>query len=157
MDKEKIEQIISEKMEDLSNSYSSLKEIATEEELNDTLQKLLMIHTILLQLNQIFTSAIYDEKATSIILASEEGANQLVDNFKKQYVEASTEAGLLAPIPDLDQLVSWIEELHKDITSQLFDEDFHSSVIVPALTDISAAVLETAIEEEKEMNDEAHD
>jgi hypothetical protein len=89
-----------------------------------------------------------------------------MDTFIDTYLDTCKEAKGLVPLPELDLVVGWLKESHKNIALQLYTADVVQETISPLIDAIGEAVaesfmkipeeLEKEAQEESEDTDEAH-
>jgi hypothetical protein len=125
-----------------------------DKEFEDVVIKVSLLEVIIGQVNQIFISSLYNNDAPTLIEAANTSIEGLQQTVIDSYIKNSLEVGELMPIPDIPELSSWVEEIHHDITRQLFDEDFCDTIIYPALQTITSSIIEFA---EEEMKTETED
>jgi hypothetical protein len=125
-----------------------------DKEFEDVVIKVSLLEVIIGQVNQIFISSLYNNDAPTIIEAANTSIEGLQQAVIDSYIKNSLEVGELMPIPDIPELSAWVEEIHHDITRQLFEEDFCDTIIYPALQTITSSIIEFA---EEEMKTESED
>ena len=80
----------------------------------------------------------------------------LLGTGDEKYIKECVSNNEVGEIPDLMQIISWIEEVQFNISKQIWEETFFNNVIRPAIESITEAVLETAsdeeIQEEEDVN-----
>ena len=131
---------------------NSIKDLCkTEEEFKELQKNLELFLVVADQSNQIFISSIYNEDAKTLIEASEDAIIDLKTIAIERFIKGSKEVGAILQIPELEELLSWVQEIHTNIASQLFSEDFYESVYIPALDAVSRSIIEFT-EEEIEAN-----
>jgi len=130
--------------------FEDIKDICKDaDEFNDIVMKISLIGVIIGQVNEIFIGSIYNEEATSIMDAANSAIKSLQDSVIENYINNSKKINSLLPVPDIPELTSWVEEIHCNITSQLYKEDFCNSVIFPALNTISEQIIQFDVEEKE--------
>jgi len=125
-----------------------------DKEFEDVVMKVSLLEVIIGQVNQIFISSLYNNDTPTLIEAANTSIEGLQQTVIDSYIKNSLEVGELMPIPDIPELSAWVEEIHHDITRQLFNEDFCDTIIYPALQTITNSVIEFA---EEEMKTETED
>jgi hypothetical protein len=158
MELEEVKKMVDGLVDEIEKDYEGIRDLfETEEDYKEEIQKLVMLQTVIMQINEIFSTTVYNAGAEDILLAARDSVSQLLEKFREEYLEAANETKEVPGIPDLDHIISWVETIHKNIALQLFSQEFFDSVLVPAYTDISGAILDTAREEEEEEEeDETH-
>jgi len=124
-----------------------------ETEFDDLVLKISLLEVILGQVNELFIGSIYNEEAKALINAANSSTKKLQEEVVNIYIRNSKEAGKLLPIPDIEEISSWVEEIHYDIASQLYTKDFCDTVITPALETITTSIIEFANEETNSENE----
>ncbi len=139
-----------------SKKYEELEKLLTEERFVEVLNDLTLFEIVIKQISEIFIQSLYNENSAALLSASRESVNTLLGNFTQQFIDMTQGDEEVAPIPDLLQIVSWIEEIHIDLANQLYNETFVREVIRPAYENVSKAVIETAdeIEENGEIDED---
>ena len=121
-----------------------LKDLIKDEEkraeISGTLE---LLQIVVFQVNEIFTSTIYNAENTEIIGIAEKSSIQLIEQFIKEYIKEISSSDKLPDLPNLDQFISWVKTIHINIGEQLFDKDFFTSVLLPAYDNITVAILDT--------------
>ncbi len=141
-----------------SKKYEELEKLLTEERFVEVLNDLTLFEIVIKQISEIFIQSLYNENSAALLSASRESVNTLLGNFTQQFIDMTQGDEEVAPIPDLLQIVSWIEEIHIDLANQLYNETFVREVIRPAYENVSKAVIETAdeIEENGEIDEDGN-
>ncbi len=135
--------------------FKALEQFAiNEEDFDKAVKDITLFEIITKQISGIFGASLYSDEATALNGANIDGTNALVENFFSRYLEECVNEKKITDIPDLAQIVTWVEEVHFNISKQIWCENFFGSVIKPAIESISEAVLETAAEENTEGEDD---
>jgi len=154
MELDEVKAVIEKQTKSTKEQYEGLETVLTDEAVyEEEIQKLIMLQTVIMQINEIFITTVYNNDAKDIAKSSREAVTQLLDKFREEYMSAALETQDVPNIPDLDHIISWVESIHVNIGTQLFNEDFFNSVILPAYNDVSGAILDTAKEEEEVVED----
>jgi len=141
--------------EENSKKFEDIKDLCKDEkEFKDLVMKISLLEIILGQINEIFIGSLYFDKADVLIKTANTSVRTLQDTVVETYVKNSKELGELMPVPDIEELSSWVEEVHYDIARQLYAEGFCDTVIHPALQTITESVIEFAKEENSEKENE---
>jgi hypothetical protein len=127
--------------------------VKKDEDLKQVIHDLTLFEVITLQISNIFAETLYRNTATALREANDEGVDLLIENFYNKYVEECTSNKKIEDIPDLVQIITWLEDIHFGISAQIWEESFLNSVIKPAIESISEAILETAAEEDVELDE----
>jgi hypothetical protein len=137
------------------NEIESLCE--NKKQFQDIVMKISLLEVILGQVNEIFISSMYNPAAVALVNSANASVNILREQVAEQYIKNSKQLGELMPIPDVEELAIWVEEIHYDIARQLYSEGFCDTVILPALQTVTESVIEFSKEEtvpETEMEEE---
>jgi hypothetical protein len=149
-------------MEKIEERYKVLKEILNldDEEFKSLVEDLTMFELAVRNVNDIFKGTIYNcSESEHLCEVVDRSTNDLLENFQKQYMDFVEEKKEIHPLPSLEQVVTWAEEIHVNIALQLFTEEYTENVLKPSFESIAAAILEVAEDEEiaeSEEEDEAH-
>ncbi len=119
-----------------------------EEEFNDVVMKVALLEVILSQVNEIFIGSLYDPNSKVLIDSANASIKSIQESVVDIYIKNAKEVEALVPIPDIQELAQWVEEVHTDLALQIYAEGFVNSVMVPALQTITESVIEFAKEEE---------
>jgi hypothetical protein len=143
---------------DFNKKAEAFKEIESlcedEKQFQDVVMKISLLEVILGQVNEIFMGSMYNSDATALINSANSSVNILREQVAEQYIQNSKQVGELMPIPDVEELATWVEEIHYDIARQLYSEGFCDTVILPALQTVTESVIEFA-KEETDTEDES--
>lgn len=142
------EQINPEKMQEKFKELLPLCE--TKEQFLDVSLKVALLEVILSQVNEIFISSLYPETAKALIASANKSISDIQENIADEYVKTSLDNKILAPIPDINEIAYWVEEVHLEIAKQLYTEGFINTVFQPALETITGSVIEFAVQEAEE-------
>ena len=134
-----------EKMQERFKELEPLCE--TKEQFLDVGLKVALLEMILSQVNEIFTSSLYPTSAKALIDSSAKAISEIQSSIVDEYIKTSLDKQVLAPIPDVNDIAYWVEEVHLDIAKQLYTEGFINTVFQPALETITESVIEFAKEE----------
>jgi hypothetical protein len=127
---------------------NSIKDLCkTEEEFKELQKNLELFLVVADQANQIFIGSVYNENSKTLIEAAENSIADLKTLTLEKFIESSKEVGAILQIPKFEELLDWVQEIHTNIASQLFSEEFCKSVFTPALDSISKSILEFTEEE----------
>jgi glutathionyl-hydroquinone reductase len=142
------EEIPSVNFEKNKNKFKDIRELCKDDkEFDDVVMKVSLLEVIIGQVNQIFMSSLYNEKATALVNSANSSIESLQQSVVDVYIKNSLEVKKLMPIPDIAELSTWVEEIHYDIARQLYSEGFCDAVIYPALQTVTSSVIEFAEEE----------
>jgi glutathionyl-hydroquinone reductase len=114
--------------------------------------KISLLEVILRQVNEIFVNSLYNKDTPTLINSANSSVNILREQVTEQYISNSKELNELMPIPGVEELAAWVEEIHYDISRQLYSEGFCNTVILPALQTITESIIEFAQEENENEN-----
>jgi hypothetical protein len=149
-------------MEKIEERYGVLKETLNldDEKFKSLVEDLTMFELAVRNVNDIFKGTIYNcSESEHLCEVIDRSTNDLLENFQKQYMDFVEEKKEIHPLPSLEQVVTWAEEIHVNIALQLFTEEYTQNVIKPSFESIASAILEVAEDEEiaeSEEEDEAH-
>ncbi len=126
-------------------TYADLEKFATSaEQFEGVIKELTLMSIVVDQLNTIYKDTIYSEDVATLRDASDGTIDILLTSFAKEFISKSEEAQEFAPLPSLNLIAKWVEEIHINVAKQLFSEDFVKEVFTPAFERITAAVLEAS-------------
>lgn len=120
----------------------------SEETFNDVVLKVTLLEVIVAQVNEIFIGSLYNPTASVLLESANNAVTALQESIVDTYISKSTELGELRPIPEIEEVTYWVQEIHIDILSQLHSEGFIQSVITPALDTITGSIVEFSKEEQ---------
>ena len=125
--------------------FADLANLTDKEGFDQIVADLSLFESITMQIAEIYSSTLYNKEAVALHSANNTGSKALVLNFFTQFVAECIKENKIIEVPDLAQIVTWVEEIHIDINGQLWEEEFLTSVIVPAVETISTTILDTAV------------
>jgi hypothetical protein len=134
--------------------FKPIKGLGSEEEFNRAIHDVTLFQIITKQINEIFEGPLYNLEAANLIQVSGENVDALLINFEEKFVEECLKENKLVGVPDIEQVIAWVEELHLGVSTQLWELTFFENVIKPAIDTIAQSILETAEEEAKEKEED---
>jgi glutathionyl-hydroquinone reductase len=148
MDKTEETEEVNINFEKNAELFVDIKDLCeTEEQYQDVVMKISLLEVILRQVNEIFVNSLYNKDTPTLINSANSSVNILREQVTEQYISNSKELNELMPIPGVEELAAWVEEIHYDISRQLYSEGFCNTVILPALQTITESIIEFAQEE----------
>ena len=152
---QEVKAITAETFQQVSEIYKEIKEFTKDEEqYTGIINDLVLFEVVLKQLNLIYQDTIYSKDVPTFREASDKTVSLVTDNFRNEFIKKTKEAKELPSLPDLKQMISWIEEIHLNLALSLFTEDFIKEVIAPAYQKISEAVVDVSASDIKEASGE---
>jgi len=132
--------------------FEDIKDLCQDDhEFHDLVMKISLLEVILGQVNEIFIGSLYNEQSNALIDAANTSIESMQKTIVDTYIKNSRELNELMPVPDIEELSTWVEEVHYDIARQLYTEGFCDTVIYPALQTITESVVEFANEENQDQ------
>lgn len=143
------------KTEEFQEKFKEIRPFCdTDEKYNDVVLKVALLDVILAQVNEIFIGSLYNPEAVAIIESANASIAGIQSSVVDIYIKNTKDRGELVPIPDIQELATWVEEVHTDIALQLYAEGFVDNVMIPALNTITSGVIDFAKEEAGEAEEE---
>jgi hypothetical protein len=131
-----------------TEAFKELKQFCKDDEqFQNMVMKISLLEVIIGQVNDIFIGSVYGKDANALIQSAKASANTLGKQVLEQYIKNSKEIGELMPIPEVEELANWVENIHYNIAEQLYSEGFCNTVILPALQTVTESVIEFAKED----------
>jgi len=137
---------------ELAEIYQEInKYFNSKEEFDDFIEKILIFEIVLEQVTEIFKGSVFNAESEIVNYFTENNLQNYKVTFHKKFIEFTKEADRLMSIPELEEIVSWIETAYLEFLKNIFNEDYLNIVIKPSLEDISSAILEEAAKEKEEL------
>ena len=124
--------------------YSPIQSMFTEEEYEDFCGKAALMEFVINQVNDVFKRQIIAEHNDSMQKNVEQVLQNFINNLREKYITNTLETKEIYSLPDLSDIVGWVETLYIDTFKQLFHSDFVDMAVAPAISSISEALLEFA-------------
>ncbi len=140
---EEFEEVPKEFLESLAIKYADIQEYCEDaDHFGRIVHELALFEIVIMQINEIFKDTLYSKDVTTLSGASNETVETLKNSFAAEFIEKTKEAKELSSLPTLDLVISWVTEIHENIATQLFTEEFAHEVLTPAYEKIAEAVIE---------------
>jgi len=134
-----------------------LKPMIGEDALKILKDEFKIVDQVIQQVDEVFRSRVINEDNESIQKTLDDNIKVLTSNIVVKYVEMSLSMEALVDLPNLENILEWVQSSYTNILGQIFNVDFNTIVIEPALVQISEALVEFADENEPEKdNNETH-
>ncbi len=151
---ENVQEISEEITEDIKEKYKVIESFCEDEEhFNNIISDLVMFEIVLGQINQIFTDTLYAKNSVVLVGAASDAIEVMKNTFSDEFISQTETQKELTSLPDLTQAVSWVQELHLNLATQLYTEDFTREVIAPAYARITEAIVEVSSGETENVGD----
>ncbi len=128
-----------------ASKYEAIREFTKgEEQFNNVIQEIALFEIVLGQINEIYKDTLYAEEVSTLNEAADSTVEIMIDKFAEEFISKTIADQALSSLPDLAQIVSWIEEVHINIAGQLFTEDYVKEVLAPSYRSIAEAIIEVS-------------
>jgi len=144
---------IKEEME-ADGQYKELKEKLTEENYHQVFEDVSLFKMVFAQVSDIYQETIFNQNNEFFQKAVTTYNDIFMKNFDKQFLLETTADDHIAPIPEMEHIVTWNEEIHKEILYEIFDKNYVDTVINHSFDSISEAIFETIDEDEREESED---